>query len=153
MSLKSMVTVPIGSPIRALCRPLAAAASLPRQLAIENGLRRLLVRRPGFRRGDLVVAPLVWSDGTCDFCCEGLQTSCRHGGQWAANGVDGGQGEAVRVLTGMIAAMRPFSPVELDIIERFLHGVAAVTRWQDDRAARASSPEQPSTSPHRSAMR
>ena len=51
----------------------------------------------GFRRGDVVVAPFVWSDGTCDFCREGLQTSCRHGGMWARNGVDGGQGEAVRV--------------------------------------------------------
>lgn len=39
----------------------------------------------------------MWSDGTCEFCREGLQTSCRHGGQWAADGVDGGQGEAVRV--------------------------------------------------------
>lgn len=50
-----------------------------------------------FKRGDLVVAPFVWSDGTCDFCQEGLQTSCRHGGLWARDGVDGGQGEAVRV--------------------------------------------------------
>jgi Alcohol dehydrogenase GroES-like domain len=31
---------------------------------------------PGFARGDLVVAPFVWSDGTCEFCREGLQTSC-----------------------------------------------------------------------------
>ncbi|MDB6002944.1 MAG: dehydrogenase [Rhizobacter sp.] len=51
----------------------------------------------GLTTGDLVVAPFVWSDGTCDFCREGLQTSCRHGGFWAADGVDGGQGEAVRV--------------------------------------------------------
>jgi threonine dehydrogenase-like Zn-dependent dehydrogenase len=51
----------------------------------------------GVARGDLVVAPFVWSDGTCDFCQEGLQTSCRHGGSWARDGVDGGQGEAVRV--------------------------------------------------------
>ena len=51
----------------------------------------------GFARGDLVVAPFVWSDGTCDFCQEGLHTSCRHGGTWAADGIDGGQGEAVRV--------------------------------------------------------
>lgn len=29
--------------------------------------------------GDFVVAPLTWSDGTCDFCVEGLHTSCRHG--------------------------------------------------------------------------
>src|SRR5436190_10875837 len=35
----------------------------------------------GFRRGELVVAPFVWADNTCDFCAEGLQTSCRHGGQ------------------------------------------------------------------------
>jgi hypothetical protein len=51
----------------------------------------------GFKAGDVVVAPFVWSDGTCDFCREGLQTSCRHGGGWGAPGVDGGQGEAVRV--------------------------------------------------------
>jgi threonine dehydrogenase-like Zn-dependent dehydrogenase len=48
-------------------------------------------------RGDLVVAPFVWADNTCDFCREGLQTSCRHGGGWGAPGVDAGQGEAVRV--------------------------------------------------------
>ncbi|GAA1412080.1 zinc-binding dehydrogenase [Catellatospora coxensis] len=51
----------------------------------------------GLTAGDLVVAPFVWADNTCDFCREGLQTSCRHGGFWGANGVDGGQGEAVRV--------------------------------------------------------
>jgi len=49
-----------------------------------------------FQAGDVVVAPFVWSDGTCDFCREGLQTSCRHGGQWGSD-TDGGQGEAVRV--------------------------------------------------------
>jgi threonine dehydrogenase-like Zn-dependent dehydrogenase len=47
--------------------------------------------------GDLVVAPFVWSDGTCVFCREGLQTSCLHGGRYGVDGVDGGQGEAVRV--------------------------------------------------------
>src|SRR5256714_15038245 len=30
--------------------------------------------------GDLVVMPFAYSDGTCDFCHEGLQTSCVHGG-------------------------------------------------------------------------
>ncbi|RZU75289.1 threonine dehydrogenase-like Zn-dependent dehydrogenase [Micromonospora kangleipakensis] len=49
------------------------------------------------RAGDLVVAPFVWSDGVCDFCREGLQTSCPHGGFWGEPGSDGGQGEAVRV--------------------------------------------------------
>ena len=49
------------------------------------------------RRGDLVVAPFVYSDGTCEFCLEGIHTSCLHGGFWGSDGVDGGQGEAVRV--------------------------------------------------------
>lgn len=48
-------------------------------------------------KGDLVIAPFVYSDNTCQFCREGLQTSCLHGGFWGAKGVDGGQGEAVRV--------------------------------------------------------
>lgn len=51
----------------------------------------------GLKRGDVVVAPFVWADNTCDFCREGLHTSCRHGGLWGRDGVDGGQGEAVRV--------------------------------------------------------
>ncbi|GAB3577653.1 alcohol dehydrogenase catalytic domain-containing protein [Amycolatopsis endophytica] len=51
----------------------------------------------GLAPGDVVVAPFVWADNTCDFCREGLHTSCRHGGGWGARGVDGGQGEAVRV--------------------------------------------------------
>jgi D-arabinose 1-dehydrogenase-like Zn-dependent alcohol dehydrogenase len=31
----------------------------------------------GLKPGDVVVAPFVWADNTCDFCREGLQTSCR----------------------------------------------------------------------------
>ena len=49
------------------------------------------------KRGDLVVAPFAWSDGTCEFCREGLHTSCLHGGWWGGTELDGGQGEAVRV--------------------------------------------------------
>ena len=44
-----------------------------------------------------MVAPFVWSDGTCVFCREGLHTSCLHGGRYGFDDVDGGQGEAVRV--------------------------------------------------------
>lgn len=51
----------------------------------------------GLVAGDVVVAPFRWADNTCDFCREGLQTSCRHGGRWGDPGVDAGQGEAVRV--------------------------------------------------------
>lgn len=50
-----------------------------------------------FAPGDLVVAPFVWSDGICDYCAEGLHTSCPQGGFWGSVGSDGGQGEAVRV--------------------------------------------------------
>ena len=49
------------------------------------------------KRGDLVVAPFAWSDGTCVFCRQGLQTSCLHGGWWGGTELDGGQGEAVRI--------------------------------------------------------
>src|SRR6059036_2032567 len=49
------------------------------------------------KTGDVVVAPFLYSDGTCVFCREGLHTSCLHGGRYGFDGVDGGQGEAVRV--------------------------------------------------------
>ena len=48
------------------------------------------------KRGDLVMAPFAISDGTCEFCRRGLQTSCVHGNFWARE-LDGAQGEAVRV--------------------------------------------------------
>lgn len=49
------------------------------------------------KKRDLVVAPFAWSDGTCEFCQQALQTSCLHGGWWGGTALDGGQGEAVRV--------------------------------------------------------
>ncbi|WP_328817368.1 alcohol dehydrogenase catalytic domain-containing protein [Nonomuraea cypriaca] len=49
------------------------------------------------RPGDLVVTPFTYCDNTCDFCRKGLHSSCRHGGRYGLDGVDGGQGEAVRV--------------------------------------------------------
>ena len=49
------------------------------------------------KKGDLVIAPFAWSDGTCEFCQHGLHTSCLHGGFWGGTKLDGGQGEAVRV--------------------------------------------------------
>ncbi|MCW3038752.1 MAG: alcohol dehydrogenase [Solirubrobacterales bacterium] len=49
------------------------------------------------KKGDVVVAPFAFSDGSCEFCAEGLQTSCVNGGFWGTGDVDGGQGEAVRV--------------------------------------------------------
>jgi threonine dehydrogenase-like Zn-dependent dehydrogenase len=49
------------------------------------------------RAGDLVVMPFAYSDGTCVFCKEGLQTSCIHGGFFGTGLVDGAQAEALRV--------------------------------------------------------
>lgn len=47
--------------------------------------------------GAFVVAPFSFSDGTCEFCRIGLQTSCRHAGFWGGKQNDGGQGQYVRV--------------------------------------------------------
>ncbi len=48
-------------------------------------------------KGDLVIAPFAYSDGTCAHCAHGITTACVDGGFWGSNGIDGGQGEAVRV--------------------------------------------------------
>ena len=50
-----------------------------------------------FKAGDLVVSPFLISDGTCVFCRRGLHSSCVNGGRFGFDGVDGGQGEAVRL--------------------------------------------------------
>ncbi|HXG92545.1 MAG TPA: zinc-dependent alcohol dehydrogenase family protein [Blastocatellia bacterium] len=47
--------------------------------------------------GDLVIVPFAYSDGTCDFCHEGLHTSCVRGGFFGSAEVGGAQAEAVRV--------------------------------------------------------
>jgi threonine dehydrogenase-like Zn-dependent dehydrogenase len=49
------------------------------------------------KAGDLVVMPFAYSDGTCAFCHEGLNTSCVHGGFFGNEEVAGAQAEAVRV--------------------------------------------------------
>jgi threonine dehydrogenase-like Zn-dependent dehydrogenase len=49
------------------------------------------------KRGDLVVMPFAYSDGTCAFCHEGLQTACSRGGFFGVSAVGGAQAEAVRV--------------------------------------------------------
>ena len=49
------------------------------------------------KRGDLVIMPFAFSDGSCEFCHEGLQTSCVHGGFFGSTEVAGAQAEAVRI--------------------------------------------------------
>jgi threonine dehydrogenase-like Zn-dependent dehydrogenase len=57
---------------------------------IGNDVRTLTV-------GDVVVMPFAFSDGTCMFCEQGLQTECIHGGFFGNEEVPGAQSEAVRV--------------------------------------------------------
>jgi threonine dehydrogenase-like Zn-dependent dehydrogenase len=49
------------------------------------------------KRGDLVVMPFASSDGTCEFCREGLPTACVHLGFFGNNGMNGAQAEALRI--------------------------------------------------------
>ncbi len=50
------------------------------------------------RPGQLVIMPFAYSDGTCMFCDEGLNTSCVHGGFFGVGGEAGGaQAEALRI--------------------------------------------------------
>jgi threonine dehydrogenase-like Zn-dependent dehydrogenase len=73
-------------------------------------------------KGDSVIAPFVFSDGSCEFCREGLQTSCVHGGFWGGRH-DGGQGEAVRVpyADGTLVAVPP----DADLSDRRLAAALA----------------------------
>ena len=48
------------------------------------------------KKGDRVVAPFAYSDGTCEFCQKGIFTSCVHGDFWGGKDNDGGQAEAIR---------------------------------------------------------
>ena len=48
-------------------------------------------------RGDLVVMPFAVSDGTCQFCREGLHTACVHVGFVGNDGMNGAQAEALRI--------------------------------------------------------
>jgi threonine dehydrogenase-like Zn-dependent dehydrogenase len=87
------------------------------------------------KKGDLVIAPFAWSDGTCDYCREGLHTSCRHGGFWNANGVGGGQAEAVRVpladgtlVTAPVEEDSPLIPSLLTLSDVYGTGYHAAIR-------------------------
>lgn len=47
--------------------------------------------------GDFVIAPFTFSDGKCVHCRAGWTSNCAVGGSFGNHGIDGGQGEAVRV--------------------------------------------------------
>lgn len=87
------------------------------------------------KAGDFVIAPFAWSDNTCDFCREGFQTSCRHDGFWAANGIGGSQAEAIRVpladgtlVKAPVGEDSPLLPSLLALSDVFLTGHHAAVR-------------------------
>jgi threonine dehydrogenase-like Zn-dependent dehydrogenase len=50
------------------------------------------------KKGDFVIMPFAYSDGTCQFCHEGLPTACEHVGFFGINEGDrGAQAEAIRI--------------------------------------------------------
>jgi threonine dehydrogenase-like Zn-dependent dehydrogenase len=64
----------------------------------------------GIAEGDLVIAPFTYSDGTCAHCSAGVTSQCIAGGSFGNHGIDGGQGEAVRVpLAGSTLVRVPAS--------------------------------------------
>lgn len=81
------------------------------------------------KRGDLVIAPFAWSDGTCAFCREGLHTACEHGGFFST-----AQAEAVRVpqadgtlVVAPVGEDSPLLPLTADAASNF--GCLAIARW------------------------
>ena len=56
--------------------------------------------------GDFVVAPFTFSDGTCPHCLAGWPSNCANGGSFGNHGVDGGQGETVRVPFAFATLMK-----------------------------------------------
>ena len=49
------------------------------------------------KKGDLVVMPFAYSDGTCVFCRDGIHTSCVNGGFFGSPEPGGAQAEALRI--------------------------------------------------------
>lgn len=59
--------------------------------AVGSAVRRI-------KPGQVVIMPFAFSDGTCMFCDDGLQTACVHGGFFGIGGDAGGaQAEALRI--------------------------------------------------------
>jgi threonine dehydrogenase-like Zn-dependent dehydrogenase len=71
--------------------------------------------------GDLVIAPFLYSDGTCPHCRAGVTVSCVAGGSFGNGEIDGGQGEAVRVpLAGSTLVRVPGSGHSDEMLQSLL---------------------------------
>jgi threonine dehydrogenase-like Zn-dependent dehydrogenase len=105
----SVITVPTDAVVRITAACVCGSDLWPfAQMAAGSGPARMghefigVVEEAGsavtsVAKGDVVVAPWVFSDGTCEYCQEGLTTSCEHGGIWGHGPHEGAQAEAIRV--------------------------------------------------------
>ncbi len=83
-----------------ICGPIEASIKLSREIAWDTSgwelSRRVELEVRTIKKGDRVISPFTTSDGTCEFCREGLQSSCVQREFWGGSN-DGGQAEAIRV--------------------------------------------------------
>jgi threonine dehydrogenase-like Zn-dependent dehydrogenase len=71
------------------------------------------------QRGDLVVAPFFYADGTCEYCRAGLTSACPNGNAWGAD-TDGAQGEAARVPFADASLMKLTVPQDSELMPSLL---------------------------------
>lgn len=66
--------------------------------------------------GDLVVATFAFQDNTCEFCREGLQTACVHGGFYGTPETGGLQADRARILQadGSLVKVPDVDPASAD---------------------------------------
>ena len=70
-------------------------------------------------KGDVVVAPFFYADGTCEYCKAGLTSACPNGNAWGAE-TDGGQGEAARVPFADNSLMKLDVPQDSELMPSLL---------------------------------
>ena len=80
-------------------------------------------------KGDLVVAPFTFCDGSCAICRAGWPSNCLNGGSFGNHGIDGGQGEAVRSHSptrpssrSPVRATPTDAEVPAELLRRHVHG-------------------------------
>jgi threonine dehydrogenase-like Zn-dependent dehydrogenase len=81
-------------PYRAMERTEAGQSMGHESIGVVEAVGRSVGR---VKVGDFVIMPFAYSDGRCEFCQEGLQTACVHGGFFGNRGVNGAQAEALRI--------------------------------------------------------
>jgi threonine dehydrogenase-like Zn-dependent dehydrogenase len=89
------------------------------------------------RPGDFVVVPFMISDGTCAHCLAGIHSACINGGFVSGGGLDGGQGEYVRLpLADGTAVATPGVPDEALVPSLLTLSDVMGTGWHAAVAAR-----------------